>query len=85
MTRNELNTYLAAILTTLAEVDGGCAESTVYIALGMDIHKYNEVREILVVAQLVAIDQCNWMKLTAKGREIADKCNAFIAAAKANT
>lgn len=83
MSRNELNGYLAAILTTLAEVDiaysiKGASESSLYIALGMDMERWEIVKGVLVGAQLVTI-KSHYVQLTAKGQDMASKCNAALA------
>ena len=76
MTRNELNAILASVLTAALECQP-CPESMVYLALGSDMSKWQTVREILLAGQL-AIIEGHSITLTAKGREIAEKCNAML-------
>ena len=71
--------YIAAVLTTLAELDTGCPESTVYMAMGMNIHQYGELREVLVGSGLVTVSG-HYIELTPKGRELAAKCQALVPA-----
>jgi hypothetical protein len=78
MTRNELNSILAAILTTALECQP-CPESMVYIELGSDIAKWETVKEILVAGQLATFENYS-IRLTTKGRDLAEKCNAALAA-----
>jgi hypothetical protein len=78
MTRNEINVYLAAILTTLHDLNTDCAESTVYLRLGCDFGKYETLRRILVAGGLVTI-QDNRISLTTEGHAMAEKCNAALA------
>lgn len=60
---------IVAVITTLAEV-GGSAESTLYIALGCDIARWDTLRAVLLGAGLVTISS-NDVTLTAKGQQIA--------------
>ena len=83
MTRNELNARLAAVLTTLAELNTDAAESTIYLALGMDIEKYTVIKSIMTAGDLATV-RGNRIALTAKGREIAMKCNAALASGGAS-
>jgi len=46
MTRDELNKSLCAIITTLDEVPYA-PESSLYIAMGMDMEKWNIVKQVL--------------------------------------
>lgn len=81
MTRHEINTYLAAILTTVAEHEAdtgrGVIESIVYLAVGSDIHKWNTLKHIMLESGMVTI-KSNVVSLTPKGKELADKCNALL-------
>lgn len=82
MSRNELMTYVAAVLTTLRDLNTDCAESTVYIAVGMDLSKWETLKAGLIGAKLVTVSGFR-MALTALGEQKADECNRVLAAAKA--
>jgi hypothetical protein len=76
MTRKDLTIYTAAILTTLdEEPSGGCPESHLYIALGMDLQKWHAVRDFLQSFDWITI-RVNWVEITAEGRDIAAKVTA---------
>lgn len=78
MTKQEANKYLCAILTTLAEVPFA-PESSIYLAMGMDLGKWQTIRAILLQAGL-ATSEGYAMTITAKGRELAAKINQMVAA-----
>jgi len=76
MTKDQLNSYLAAILTTALETEpNSFPESMAYLALGMSMAKWSVIREVLTSASLVTISN-NSISLTAEGRELAHKCQA---------
>jgi hypothetical protein len=77
MSKEQVMTYVAAILTTLADLGTDCAESTVYMAMGMDLQKYEAIRGLLVASDLVTV-RGNRIALTAKGRQTAERCNAVL-------
>ena len=79
MTKNELGAAIAAILTTALEVGEGeyFPESTAYLALGGDIHKWETVRSVLVGGKLVTL-KSNTISLTPLGRDMAQKINAVF-------
>ena len=80
MTNNEMNIALAAILTTALETEPGpFPQSMAYLALGSDIAKWETVKTVLTVGKLADLEG-NQIVLTAKGREIAAKCNAYATA-----
>lgn len=83
MTANELMTAIAAVLTTAAELKAGTAfpESTAYIALGCDMDKWHTVRGTLENAGLITVKGYA-LSLTAKGRDLAEKCNSALAQAR---
>jgi hypothetical protein len=81
MTRNEINQYLCAILTTLRELDTDAAESTIYLAMGMDLPKYEQIRDIAIAAKLIVV-QSHRISLTEAGKEMADRINSAMAGAK---
>ena len=72
MNREMLNVIMAIIIETLDEVGGDCAESTLYLALGSNIHAWTDVKSILVGAGILSISfhQCS---LTEKGKQLAQK------------
>ncbi len=80
MNRKMLNIFMAIIIETLDEVQGDCAESTIYLALGSDIHAYHDVKAILVGAGIVNVTQSNRVSLTAKGKALAGKIREAKAA-----
>lgn len=59
----------AMILTTLAETDGA-PESHIYLALGMDMERWNTYRGILTRQSLITI-RGHYVRLTDKGKAIA--------------
>ena len=86
MTRNEANLYLATVLTTLAEMPRHEApEGHLYMALqhaGCNLEDFYGVKSILVDGGLVTAEMGPQLKLTAKGKELADDINAKLAAVK---
>lgn len=76
MSKNELLKYIAAIVTTVAETEIA-PESSVYMALGMDMEKYQIVRNVMVGAKLITVSG-NAIRLTDAGKEMADKVNALV-------
>lgn len=81
MDRNEMNQYLGAILGTLAET-GEAPESILYIFVGMDSGRWEQVREILVGKDLVTIDASFVVRPTELGIKMGQKANEHLAAAK---
>jgi hypothetical protein len=77
MTRDELNKYLCAILTTIDEVEYS-PESILYIGLGMDMGKWDAIRAVLLAGGLATID-CSQVRITPKGHNLAQQINAFMA------
>ena len=78
MTKNQLNAYLAAILTTALETEPDpFPEFTAYLALGCNILKWSTVREMLTSSLMVTISN-NSISLTDKGRKLARKCQASL-------
>jgi hypothetical protein len=78
MTREQLLTYVAAILTTALETEPSpFPESMAYLALGSDMAAWETVRRVLVGGQLVTING-HAIALTAKGRTVAQDCNAVL-------
>ena len=79
MTANRLNAILAAVLTTALECQP-CPESMIYLALNCHIGDWAMARSILLEAQLITING-NSIALTAKGVDLAKKCNAALVTA----
>lgn len=63
---------IAAILTTLRELNTDTPESIIYLALGMDINRYDLLRRIMESSGLINVNN-HRISLTAKGIEIADQ------------
>ena len=76
-TTRDINTLLAAIITTLAEVNGS-PESMLYLGIGMDMDLWTKIRSMLVGAGIIRV-QGHYVTLTDKGRELAGQINAAIA------
>lgn len=77
MNKNQLNTALAAILTTAVETEPEpFPESFAYLALGSDIHKWETVKHVLSFSGLATFTG-SLVKLTDRGRLMAEKCNEF--------
>ena len=76
MSKKELMAILATVLTTAAEMQP-CPEVSVYMLLGMDINKWEFVKEILG-SQKLATFANNSIKLTPSGCEMAAKLNNLI-------
>jgi predicted transcriptional regulator len=70
MNRKELMSHVAAILVTLNEMETGTPESILYIAMNMDMAKYNVVIDFLLVAELVTVKN-HFVEITEKGKGIA--------------
>ena len=80
MNRNELLTYISAILTTILEVSptDPIPASSIYLAMGMNLQNYELVRDVMV--------KCNWVvatsstiALTSEGRAKATELeNALV-------
>lgn len=72
---------IAATVTVLDEVDGS-PESLIYMALGMDIDRWNTMRSVLLQNGLITIAN-NYVRLTANGRGLARKLHNVLAKAQA--
>lgn len=77
MNKGQIYARIAAIVTTLAETGGG-PESSIYLALGMDMGLWMMLRQVLVENGLVTIND-HWCELTGKGASLAEQCNAVLA------
>jgi hypothetical protein len=85
VTREQLTTWIAATLTTLAETENSCSmgvpESHLYLAVsGGDIHHWNGLKGILIHNDWITC-QNNLVRITPKGRELAEKIEAQLATA----
>ncbi len=73
-----LNGAIAAILTTAIESEPTVfPESYGYIAVGSDLEKWNAVKGVLSRAALATFDG-NQIRLTDKGRLLAQQCQAVL-------
>lgn len=69
MTKNEMNTYLAAVLTTLLEMPGHWSPCTpVYMALGCDMAAFMQVKHVLQIGKLA---ECTPETITLTGNGVA--------------
>ncbi len=78
MTKSEINQYLCAIITTLAEVPYS-PESTLYLAIGGDLDKWNTLKALLINSGLMTCSGFS-CTLTITGHAMAAKINAALAA-----
>jgi hypothetical protein len=76
MSLNEWTAVFASILSTLAETNGG-PESSLYLALGADLNKWEVAKRILVGAGWMSV-QNHWCTLTDTGRAKAKEINALV-------
>jgi nitrate reductase assembly molybdenum cofactor insertion protein NarJ len=82
MTRNELNTYLAIVLETLAEAgDDGAPSGPMYAAmmghLGEDaFNRYSTIVQVLLKGKLATQSPSHVLTITPAGRAIVAKIEA---------
>ena len=79
MTPDEMSKLIAAVVTTLAERPAGqkVPASSIYLALGMDLLKYEQLRWVLIEMGLAgASSEQIW--LTPKGKQLGDELNAEL-------
>lgn len=76
MTKLEINKYLCAILTTLNDFPYS-PESSIYLAIGADLSKWEFLKSLLIESGLATSDN-HAMTITARGRELAGKINALM-------
>lgn len=76
MTKNDVLTRVAAIVTALDDTNGS-PESMLYIFCEMNMQDYELIRDILVKANLVSI-KGNYVTLTDNGKQTAQRLNAAI-------
>tara|TARA_Y100000310_G_C20273453_1_gene619138 strand:+ start:372 stop:617 length:246 start_codon:yes stop_codon:yes gene_type:complete len=81
MTRNQINVYLASILTTIAETDEA-PSGIIYSALmanGVTLNEYMQLQTILVSSELCTLSH-DVLRLTDRGHELANEINKIKAA-----
>lgn len=88
MTREQLNHAIAAVLTTLAEVDGGAPSGHLYMALqSYDAELYTHSAYMMTLGALIraeiVTEERDYIELTSKGRNLAAELEAAIAAHRA--
>ena len=76
MDKKELMMMIAGVLTTAAEIQP-CPEVSVYMALGMDILKWEEVKGFLSMQKLATFAGHS-IKLTPLGLEMDEKLGKLI-------
>jgi hypothetical protein len=79
MTKDQLMTYVAAVLTTALETEPSpFPESMAYLAMGADLSKWEIVKGTLTHAGWAKFAGHS-IQLTDEGRKIATHCNAALA------
>jgi hypothetical protein len=81
LTREKVMAYVSAIVTTLYDLETDTAESTLYLALGMNLQLWNDLKGLLVASDLVTV-KSHRVALTVKGMDLARDCNKIVADAK---
>lgn len=81
LTTDKVKYYVAAIVTALHEVAQPAPESSIYLALNMDIDLWYRLRSLLTLSKLITVSH-HQITLTAKGVKLAEDCNAILADAK---
>ena len=83
MTRDRLKMDTLAILSALAETSAGMPVpcSTLYLALGCDLARFDRVKQVLVATGHVTATS-ETMTVTALGQSVGEKINAVMARAK---
>jgi hypothetical protein len=74
---NEQKVWIASILTTLLEV-GDSPASQIYLAMGMDMHKWEVVRDLLVGSNMIKVSAGHLVSLTPNGRDLAVTINETL-------
>lgn len=73
MDTKELMARIASLVCALSETSGGWAPaSTLYMAVGMDIHAYETIASVAAQAGLVE-KTSQTLTITSKGRDMAAK------------
>jgi hypothetical protein len=79
MTKQQLMSYVAAVLTTALETEPSpFPESMAYLAMGADLGKWETVKQALTFASLITCEGHD-IQLTTKGREVAKQCAEVLA------
>lgn len=76
MTKDVVFTRVAAIVSTLADVNGS-PESMLYILCDMNMDDWQIIRDILLRCDLVSI-KGHYVTLTENGKAVAVKINSVI-------
>jgi hypothetical protein len=76
MTRDELNTLLCAVITTLDEVDYS-PEGALYLGMESNINTWQTVKRVLIAGNLATFES-DTVKITPAGHAMAEKINAFM-------
>ena len=84
MDKKQFVASLCAILGTLADCPEGCPESTLYIAVGMDMSVWSPIRNALVTDGFITVARNHWVTPTPKGIDAGKRLNAALDAAKNN-
>ena len=78
MTKEEVMTAIAAVTSTLEELGNPVSPaSSIYLALGMDLGRYDLVAKVLSDAGLANVTS-ETIQLTEKGLDIGRQCSALI-------
>ena len=81
MNRNQVNVYLAAIVTTALETEpASFPESYGYLAVGSVMEDWVIIKELMILGKLATFDG-NCIRLTDAGRIVARKVNQARASA----
>ena len=80
MDKKEVMKYVAAFLSSLNGTSGA-PESTFYMALGMDMDKWQYVRFVLTAEPAMVRISGNYVTLTPYGRELAERIDSVMAKA----
>lgn len=72
MTKNDLVAKIAAILTTLAELNTGAPESTLYLACNMNLDHWSMIRAIMEKAGWIKVAH-HYVRLTDAGKSKAQE------------
>lgn len=77
----KLKLQITAIVQALHEAGTDAAESTFYLALGMDMANWTDLRGLLIASDLITVKH-HRVALTAKGTALAVDINNILAGAK---
>ncbi len=73
----QVYSFVAAVLTTLHELNTDCAESTLYLACGMSLSRWDMLRGIMRSADLIDV-KSHRVSLTETGRKAAIRLEASL-------